>query len=153
MPDSPKTSDLEHHLGYWLRFVSNHVSSTFRDRIAAYGVTVAEWVALRSLYNRAPCSLGELAEQIGIDPGAASRLVERLLKKRLATREASPQDRRAVILDLTTAGRELIPQLAQEADRNDEAFFGPLPQADKDHLLRIMKAMVETLGLTEKPTS
>lgn len=146
-------SELEYHLGYWLRFVSNHVSYSFRDRIAKHGVTVAEWVALRSLYNRAPCTLTELAEQIGIDAGATSRLVERLIRKRLASRKTAARDRRSVTLDLSSSGRALIPKLAREADRNDEAFFDPLPNADKNHLLRIMKDLVRIHGLTEKPTT
>ena len=96
-----KVSDLEYHIGFWLRFVSNHVSFSFRDRIAELGVTVAEWVALRSIHNRAPCTLGELSEQIGIDLGATSRLVERLIKKKLASRKVSKKDRRYVTLDLS----------------------------------------------------
>lgn len=147
-----KASDLEYHLGFWLRFVSNHVSFSFRDRIANHGVTVAEWVALRSLYNKAPCTLGELSEQIGIDLGATSRLVERLIKKKLASRKASSEDRRYVTLELTSSGEKLIPKIAKEADMNDAFFFDHLNQVDKDHLLRILKGLVNTHKLKEKPT-
>lgn len=153
MANTHKTSDLEYHIGYWLRFVSNHVSFSFRDRIARHGVTVAEWVALRSLYNRAPCSLKELADQMGIDAGATSRLVERLISKKLAVRELSGSDRRFVDLDLSLAGKKLIPKLAKEADLNDDAFFKVLSQGDKNHLLRIMKDLVAKHGLKEKPTA
>lgn len=147
-----KASELEYHIGFWLRFVSNHVSFSFRDRIAELGVTVAEWVALRSLYQRAPCTLGELSDQMGIDLGATSRLVDRLMKKKLASRKASPEDRRYVTLDLSPAGRRLIPKIAREADQNDSAFFDCLSKTDKDHILRIMRNLVETHGLKEKPT-
>ena len=153
MPASLQASDLEYHIGYWLRFVSNRVSHSFRDRIAEYDVTVAEWVALRSLYNRAPCSLSELAMQIGIDGGTTSRLVERLIQKKLASRRVSKSDRRAVKLELTEAGRSLIPELAREADENDDHFFQPLSEEDREHLLRIMKKLVMVHGLTEKPRS
>ena len=44
-------SPLESHLGYWLRYVSNHVSHAFALKVAARGVTVAEWVVLRELYD------------------------------------------------------------------------------------------------------
>ena len=44
-------SSLESHLGYWLRYVSNHVSHAFSLKLAARGVTVAEWVVLRELYE------------------------------------------------------------------------------------------------------
>jgi DNA-binding MarR family transcriptional regulator len=151
-PDAPPTA-FEYHLGYWLRFVSNHVSRTFRDRIAAFDVTVAEWVALRSLYNRAPCTLKQLAEQIGIDAGATSRLAERLIQKGLASRKDGTTDRRAIILELTAEGRSLVRRIGKEADRNDEAFFGHLPRTDHDGLLRILQGLVATHRLTEKPTT
>lgn len=144
-------SELERHLGYWLRFVSNHVSHAFRDRIAKHGVTVAEWVALRCLHMRAPCALGDLSEHMGLDGGVTSRLVDRLVRKGLATRKPDPQDRRFVTLALTPRGKSLVPKIAREADRNDGHFFDPLPDADKEHLLRIMKALVSLHGLTAKP--
>jgi DNA-binding MarR family transcriptional regulator len=147
-----KFSDLEYHIGFWLRFVSNHVSFSFRDRIAGLDVTVAEWVALRTLHNHAPCTLGELSEQIGIDLGATSRLVSRLIDKKLASRKASPDDRRYVTLELSPAGKKLIPKIAREADLNDAAFFDCLSKSDKAHILRIMQALVETHKLKEKPT-
>jgi hypothetical protein len=40
-------SSLESHLGYWLRYVSNHVSHAFALKLAALEVTAAEWVVLR----------------------------------------------------------------------------------------------------------
>lgn len=152
MTRKDKTSDLEYHIGFWLRFVSNHVSFSFRDRISRLDITVAEWVALRSLYNRAPCSLKELADQMGVDAGATSRLVERLIIKKLALREPSATDRRFVNLNLSPAGKKLIPKIAAEADSNDDAFFGELSKEDKNHLLRIMKGLVEKHRLKEKPT-
>lgn len=148
---SRATSDLEYHLGYWMRFVSNAVSHAFRDRIAEHGVTVAEWVALRSLHNRAPCTLGELSIQMGADPGVASRLVDRLVRKKLASRKADADDRRFVTLALTASGRALVPRLAREADRNDETYFDPLPAVDRAELRRILLELVRVHGLTRKP--
>lgn len=49
---TPRASPLESHLGYWLRFVSNHVSSRFENVLADHDISVAEWVAMRSLYDR-----------------------------------------------------------------------------------------------------
>ena len=42
-------SALDAHLGYWLRFVSNHVSLGFSQKLAAREVTLAEWVLLRAV--------------------------------------------------------------------------------------------------------
>jgi hypothetical protein len=49
MPSTSRASKLSHHLGYWLRLVSNPVSVTFARKLTAEEVTVAEWVVLYSL--------------------------------------------------------------------------------------------------------
>ncbi len=147
-----KVTDLEKHIGFWMRFVSNHVSGSFAKRLESHRVTVAEWVALRSLYTREPCSLSELAEEMGMDRGAASRLVERLFKKKLASRVVDPEDRRYVTLELSEAGRSLVPKLAKEADKNDEFFFKQLSASDRAQLLKILQNLVAHHGLKEKPT-
>ena len=59
-----RISDLDAHLGYWLRFVSNHVSQTFASRLQGKGVTVAEWwpcdgFSVRAVWRPA-CSPSEL---------------------------------------------------------------------------------------------
>ena len=73
-------SSLELHLGYWIRSVSNHVSHAFALKLAAVGVTVAEWVVLRELYDseNAPSAL---ADRLGMTRGAISKLADRLIDK------------------------------------------------------------------------
>lgn len=151
MSQLPSPSTLETHLGYWMRFVSNHVSGAFRERVEARGVTVAEWVALRSLHVLGAASLGELAAQMGDDTGAASRLAQKLVKKGLMRRAPSPRDRRGVRLELTASGRALIARLAEDADRNEAVFFDALSKKDRAELRRLLMALVEVNGLTRKP--
>jgi DNA-binding MarR family transcriptional regulator len=151
MSPLPAPNPLESHLGYWMRFVSNHVSGSFREKAEARGVTVAEWVALRTLFHLGDAGLGEVAAAMGADPGAASRLVDRLAKKGLARRERGKADRRAVSIALTAEGRDLVPRVARDADRNDAAFFGSLSGRDRAHLRRILAALVDLNGLTAKP--
>src|SRR3954471_19668535 len=44
-------SELTEHTGFWMRRVSNYVSSSFAGRLADLDVTVAEWVVLRQMYG------------------------------------------------------------------------------------------------------
>ena len=145
--------DLEYHVGYWLRLVSNHVSGAFQQRLASHGVTVAEWVTLRSIWTLGSCSLSKLAERMGCDASTVSRLVERVLRKGLAARAHAETDRRSVRIALTKAGRTLVPKLGREADANDEFHFGHLPRKQKQALLYLMQDLVRKHGWTDKPVS
>lgn len=142
---------LEDHLGYWLRFVSNHVSQAFRRKVEARGVTVAEWVLLRLLFDTGPAPPSVLAEKLGLTRGAISKLVERLCEKDLANRSFPERDRRYQSICLTTAGRKLVPILVRLADENDREFFSPLDHEQRSQLLETLRHLVHQHGWKAPP--
>ncbi|MFT3924215.1 MAG: MarR family transcriptional regulator [Myxococcales bacterium] len=150
-PADHTASDLEAHLGYWLRFVSNHVSHGFKAKVEAHGVTVAEWVVLRALLDVEGITPSELADKIGLTRGAISKLVDRLSEKRLVLCRANKADRRSQIVSLAEAGRKLVPTLAKLADENDAEMFGHLDDHDRFMLLSLLKRMVEHHELKAVP--
>jgi DNA-binding MarR family transcriptional regulator len=148
----PTVSELKKHVGFWLRFVSNHVSHAFARKLVASGVTVAEWVVMREMVDDEETSPGVLAERIGMTRGGVSKLVDRLMRKKLVTRRDRIEDRRFQSITLTAAGRRLLPQLATLADQNDEEFFHPLSTGERAALIATMKKLVQAHGLQTLPT-
>lgn len=144
-------SDLQTHTGFWLRYVSNHVSHAFARKIETLGVTVAEWVLLRELFSAGSVAPSELAERTGLTRGAISKLAERLLSKKLIARAYSTEDRRWQTLTLTVAGKRLVPQLAKLADRNDAEFFACLSTAERSALTATLKKLVKLNQLSTLP--
>ncbi len=145
-------SDLKTHVGFWLRFVSNHASQSFARKLSASGVTVAEWVVMREMFDDEEMSPGILAERMGMTRGGVSKLVDRLVDKKLMTRRERREDRRFQAIALTAAGRRLTPQLAALADQNDEEFFGALSASERAALVTTMNKLVEAHGLHTIPT-
>lgn len=148
---APPPSALEAHLGFWLRAVSNAVSGAFAERLSEQGISVAEWVALRLLWDQAALSPGRLAETTGMTPGGVTKLADKLIAKGLVHRQADPDDLRVRTLALTQAGRRLTPRLAALADANDAAFFGALTAADRATLERLLRAVTEQSRLPALP--
>ena len=146
-----KIDDLKSHIGFWLRFVSNHVSHRFAIKLAGSGVTVAEWVVLREMYDEEVTSPSALARATGLTRGAISKLVDRLREKNFVTRSEAAGDRRFQDIRLTGAGLELVPKLAVIAGRNDEEFFSHLPAKERDHLVSTLKKLVQANNLTKMP--
>ena len=151
MPSRPAASPLDAHLGYWLRFVSNHVSHAFSLKVAAHDVTVAEWVVLRELFDADVMMPSVLAERLGMTRGAISKLADRLAAKALIVRTAGADDLRTQTLELTDAGRALVPTLSSLADANDAAFFGHLDPASRATIEAAMKDIVRRHGLRTVP--
>ncbi len=149
MPSEP--SPLDAHVGFWLRFVSNCVSHAFRQKVEALGVTVAEWVVLRQLLASGATAPSGVAEALGMTRGAISKLVDRLLSKKLVTRTAGQDDKRFQTVALTPAGRKLIPRLSALADANDAEFFGHLGDEQRMQLMELMKDIVRRHALKNVP--
>ncbi|MCD6036073.1 MAG: homoprotocatechuate degradation operon regulator, HpaR [Rickettsiales bacterium] len=134
-------SNLEDHLGYWLRCLSNLVSHSFAQRLGAHDVSVAQWMVLRHLYEQKPLTLSEAAAMVGVDKSSLSRMVERLVHKGFISRK-NGSDRRMLHLALTAEGKRLVPLLAKEADKNDEAFFHSLSRNEKRDLLATIQRLM-----------
>ena len=144
---------LEAHLGFWLRFVSNHVSTRFQKLLEAEGVTVTEWVALRTIWDQSEASHASLIEALGMTKGAVSKVTTRLEEKGLAERQLVEGRAREQSLHLTPKGKKLLPQLAQLADANDEHFFAHLSLEEQKALMNTLKSLVRHHQLKEIPTT
>lgn len=146
-----QVSHLESHLGFWLRFVSNHVSGRFARLMEENGVSVSEWVALRQLYDAGEASAAQLMDALGMTKGAVSKIITRLEQKGLAQREGSAADGRAQVIMLTRSGSALVPKLAALADQNDELFFSALNGQQRRMLMQMMQQLVRVHELKQVP--
>jgi DNA-binding MarR family transcriptional regulator len=124
-----------------------------RDRICCYDVSVSQCYALEAIVLEGPLGLNELAARLYLDKSTASRVVDALEKKGYAERRARPEDRRALRLVATEAGRELYARiqgdiLAQE--RELLAEFSPEVRQSMAKLIgqlaRAAAARVDTTG-------
>jgi DNA-binding MarR family transcriptional regulator len=82
----------------------------------AAGVTPQQYQAMLAIKTRPgeTMAMKELAEQLLLTHHAAVQMMDRLSKAGLASREASTEDRRLVLLKLTAKGEQLLDQLAEK---------------------------------------
>ncbi len=96
-----------------------------------------------------PPSIGEIAVTLAIDPSTASRLVEQRVADGLLDRSPDAEDRRRVVLRLTTQGREMLTELA--ASRREmlaEVTRGWTP-AERRELERLLVRLVDGFRVLE----
>ena len=144
--------DLESHLGYWLRRVSNAVSGAFARALQEKQTSVAEWVLLREIHKRGKAAPGELADLLGLTRGAVSKIIDKLEAKGWVQTDAKKEDNRYRLLSLTHAGRRSLPVLAQIANRNDLAYFDCLSAKEKTVLRDLLIKLAERNRIHEVPT-
>ncbi|HEY3739445.1 MAG TPA: MarR family transcriptional regulator [Bryobacteraceae bacterium] len=145
-------SDLNSHIGYWMRTVSNSVSFAFARKLDTSGVTVAEWVVLREMFGgKETTSPSTVAALTGLTRGAVSKLISRLLAKGLVSRKESSEDRRYQDIELTGRAKLLVPKLAALADQNDSEFFACLNKGERGQLMKLLQKLAKHHQLKTAP--
>jgi DNA-binding MarR family transcriptional regulator len=91
----------------WLLMTDLVLDNTRRREVSdALGMSFGRTRAIRRL-ARAPMSMRELADALGIDPPNATVVVSELEAQGLVTRRPHPTDGRAKLVEATRKGKEL----------------------------------------------
>lgn len=85
----------------------------------------------------------DIALDLGVTARTLTTMVDALEKQGLVERVPDANDRRAIQLELTDDGREALDPLAQALDVACEAVIGPLDDAERQTLLRLLTRLIE----------
>lgn len=139
---------LKNHIGYWLNRLRAEVHHSFEERLSQYDISIAAWCILVAIYDKKQSSINQLANYIQVDKASVSRLVDKLVTKNLLVHKQG-KDRRSGMIELTEAGKILVPKLIKKAEENELVFFSHLNEKDKTDLKRILtKILVNLPGVT-----
>lgn len=98
---------LERQLCFALYSAANLTTRLYRPLLEPLGITYPQYLALLALWERAPRTVGELGQALGLDSGTLTPLLKRLQSAGLVTRTRDAADERRVLIGLTAEGRAL----------------------------------------------
>jgi DNA-binding MarR family transcriptional regulator len=99
---------LKGHLGYFLRRAQVSIFQDFIRTLSNIDIRPAQYSVLVVIGSNPGLSQADVAETLGIERARLVRLLDRLEKRGLTQRLASPVDRRSHSLKLTPAGRSAL---------------------------------------------
>jgi len=111
-------------------------------------LSATQYRALASLAQRGPRNASVLAEELGVGRPAATKIVDRLARRRLISRRRHPGDRRQVILEATEHGMEIVRTVQQCRRRRLARVLSELDPAARDALERDLPALLAAFSLT-----
>lgn len=82
-----------------------------RDRICCHDISVTQCYALEALVERGAMRSSTLSEALRLDRSTTTRVVDALVRKSYVERTVDLEDRRAVSLRATAAGRRLLARI------------------------------------------
>ena len=108
--------------------------------------TLTEGRVLFELAHRDAPTASALVNELGLDAGYVSRLLQRLQRRRLVRRTRSPHDGRESHIALTAAGRTALRKLDRDADALVEELLAKLDDAGQRRLVDAIGTISGLLG-------
>ena len=112
----------------------------------AEDVTLAQYRALIELAARGPLRLADLADALAVDRSTATRMCDRLVRKRLISRRRSSEDRRVVHVSLTDAGAELVAEVSRNRRAEIRSIVRRMPAASRPLVVAALQTFAEAAG-------
>jgi DNA-binding MarR family transcriptional regulator len=132
--------DLQNYIPYFINMISNKLSrGSSRLYIRKFGIGVIEWRLLAFINSHGTISANDICESLAIDKAAASRALNGLVGKKLAT--SRPVDRRQRSLLLTEEGRALYDKVVLIARERERILLASLSPSEKHDLLRLLRIL------------
>ncbi|MFJ5221027.1 MarR family winged helix-turn-helix transcriptional regulator [Streptomyces sp. NPDC088354] len=110
---SASTTDLLDRLQYQVALSARRAEQTRLGGVGKAGNAMdrGAYLLLHRLDSDGPMGVTALAEAMGIDPSTVTRQVTPLVDSGLVKRTSDPEDRRAVVLDLSPRGRSRLEEI------------------------------------------
>ena len=113
----PSSFDPSNSVGRLMTLVKASLMEALDLELAPLDITAAQFVVLVKLAGGETASPSALCKGAAYDPGAMTRMLDRLERKKLVRRLRSPEDRRKITIELTAEGRAVYPRLISGAVR------------------------------------
>ncbi|MCI0413971.1 MarR family transcriptional regulator [bacterium] len=118
-----------------------------REEVCCYGLTVSQCYALQELHQYGKMPSSDLALRLGLDLSSTTRLVDQLVRKKLAIRTKKPEDARIREIEITDAGSRLISRIQGDlvtiVNQALEDFPGEVRKVLPQVLQRLTKVLNE----------
>ena len=111
--------------------------------LAQFDISAPQLIVLASVANKEADSASKLCESISYDPGAMTRMIDRLELKGLIRRVPHPDDRRATNLELTAAGKALYPQLLAAKETVQAQFLRGFSSGEVEALEEFLNRLLD----------
>ncbi len=118
--------ELSRRLGYLLKHAQLQMRELTGKALAPFGIDGRELAVLLVLAEREPTSQQQAARRLGIDRTTMVAMLDTLEGKGLVSRHPDAEDRRRNVVELTSAGQDILRRATKASDDAEREFLAPL---------------------------
>lgn len=136
-------------LGLLIRQVRDNLWARMEDELAKAGhdLTFSQYVTIKKLADGI-ASVTDLARAAELNPGAMTRLLDKLEAKGLIVRVDDPADRRALHIHLTEAGTAIWRDIYECGARVRQRALSGMSDAEREQLMHLLEQVRDNLSLS-----
>ncbi|MBL8353201.1 MAG: MarR family transcriptional regulator [Burkholderiaceae bacterium] len=134
---------LEQQPGYLIRRLQQIAVAIFLEETQPHAITPVQYAALQAALRQPGLDQRTLAARIGFDTSTIGGVIDRLERRGLIERRASPTDRRVRLLHVTPDGATLLDALIPAMLRAQQRIVAPLPESERAHFMVLLKTAVD----------
>ena len=95
---------------------------------------------------RGPRSVGQLAEELGVSPPAATQLVDKLAEHGMVDRHNDPADRRVVLVDYVAGMREVAGRIVRDRRRPLQNAMSKMTDGEALAFVKGLRLLAQSFG-------
>jgi DNA-binding MarR family transcriptional regulator len=133
--------------------INKRIKRAMEETLGEHGLTYQEWQVLTTLVWSEPdhrSSPGALASHLELSSGAMTSRLDGLEASGLLRRLPDPDDRRAVVVELTAAGRSAWDTAAVVQARREAFFASALSKPEQRRLNDLLRKLLLALESRER---
>lgn len=138
-----KYDDLWGRPGYLVRRLHQIHTGLFAESCGSFDLTAVQYAILSVLYSGEEFDQLSLSKAVGIDRTSGADVIKRLVRRKLATREPSVEDRRARVVRITEAGRQFVRQVRPMMEEAQDRLMSPLSEGEYSEFMRLLLKLIE----------
>jgi DNA-binding MarR family transcriptional regulator len=115
----------------------------------AGGITLQQFSVLGVLSRIGPVPMNRLSDELRVTPPNITGVVDRLEKKELVRREASPGDRRRKVIRLTAKGAGLYERVRKGYSESLQESLDALAPEEQEALAKLMRKLAKEIARRE----
>jgi MarR family transcriptional regulator, lower aerobic nicotinate degradation pathway regulator len=136
--------------GHLLRRCQQIAVAIFLDECRNAELTPLQYVTLDTLSRQGAQDKATLGGEVALDRTTVAVVVKNLEERGLVSSRDSEEDRRARLIEITSAGEALLADVKDDVMRVQQRILSPLEPREQAELMRLLAKMANTNNLLSR---
>ena len=116
-----------------------------RDEICCHGVSVSQCYTLEALHEHGEMRMGELAARMNLKISSMTRVVDQLVRRRLARRRVDSSDRRVCFVSISAQGERLSETIRAELLELQRQVLAGVEPASREAVIQALQLLSQAV--------